>query len=86
MCDCGRSLVDDTIAVASGGDAERDPARQASRKRLAFWVWMSGIGLIVTGAAIAGDRSMGGVITGTVGVILCLIGRFTRIAAEQRRP
>ena len=69
-----------------GRGGERDHAGDASRKRLAFWIWMGGIALILTGAALAGESSLAGGITGFAGVIVCLIGRSTRIAAEQRKP
>jgi hypothetical protein len=72
------------MPAAPRGEAERELAGQLSRKRLAFWIWMGGIASIVTGAAIVGESSVAGAIVGTLGVIACVVGRFTRIAAERR--
>ena len=72
------------MSVASGDGASGDPARREARRRLAFWIWMSGIASIVGGAALAGDSAAGGAVVGSLGVILCVIGWFTRVATEQR--
>lgn len=79
------------MPAAPRADAERELAGRelagrSSRKRLAFGIWMGGIASIVTGAAIVGDSSVTGAIVGTLGVIACVVGRFIRIAAEQREP
>jgi uncharacterized membrane protein len=72
------------MTVASGDPVAGDPATWASRRRLAFWVWMSGIASIVGGAALMQESSAGGAVVGSLGVILCVIGRYLRVTTEQR--